>query len=186
MSKHGTQNGFSGDDRLKKSDEVARTERDSDDREQSTASPFSREERRNFFRNEWKQEVLPTPPEIPGFHLCWLSTNSKGDPIHNRMRIGYTPVKASELRGFEKYTMKGGDWDGMVSCNEMLLFKLPLEIYQEMMAEFHHHMPLEQEQSIKQRIESENNQRDSNGRKLGSTEGDGFDELGKNRVPIFH
>lgn len=183
-NKHNQNTGFSGDDRLKKSDDVDRTERASDGQTGEAVSALSRDERRALYRNEWKQEVLPTPPEIPGYHLCWLSSNSKVDPIHNRLRVGYTPVKSSELRGFENHSMKGGEWDGYVSCNEMLLFKLPNEIYQEMMEEFHHYQPLELEHGIRESIDS-NKQVDSNGRQLSSIEGDGFNELGRNVAPAF-
>lgn len=189
MTKQANSNGFLGsDERLKKTDDVARSDRGSADaaRIQNDGTALTTAERIKMMRNEWKQEVLPNPPPIPGYHLCWLSSTSKGDPIHNRMRLGYEPVKATELFGFEKFSMKGGEWDGFVSCNEMLLFKLPEEIYQAMMVEFHHNMPLEEEQGLRQRIDSENQQRDSNGRQLGSVEGDGFHDLGRARTPIFY
>jgi len=192
MARHAnTENqGFmGGDDRLRKSDgDNVRADRGSADlsRTQSDGTAFSLEERRKMIRNEWKQEVLPTPTPIPGFHLCWLSTNSKVDPIHNRMRLGYTPVKASEVYGMDKFSMKDGEWSGFISCNEMVLFKIEEEMYQSIMAEFHHHMPMEYEVGMRERIEEQNEQEDSNGRKLGRIEGDGFEELGRaKRVPIF-
>ena len=88
----------------------------------------SSEERRRMFRSEWMQEALPTPPEIPGFHLCWLSSTNQYDPIHKRLRMGYTPVKAEELPGFENYHVKAGELEGHVACNEMILYKM-LKIY---------------------------------------------------------
>jgi hypothetical protein len=178
-----------GDDRLKKSDGAeSRAGRESADisRTQSDGTAFSAEERRRMIRSEWKQEILPSPPAIPGYHLCWLSTNSKVDPIHNRIRLGYEPVKASEVYGMDKFTMKDGEFAGFVSCNEMVLFKIPEDIYQMIMTEFHHNMPLEYEQGIRERIDEQNAQEDSNGRKLGQIEGDGFDELGRSRrAPVF-
>ena len=84
------------DERLKK-DTVAggRDSRASEDRARSSAdtSLASSQERRKMFRSEWIQESLPKPPEIPGFHLCWLSTTNGYDPIHKRVRMGYEPVR---------------------------------------------------------------------------------------------
>jgi hypothetical protein len=34
----------------------------------------------------------------------------------------------------------------------MVLFKIPQEIYQEIMAEFHHHMPQEEEEALKRAL----------------------------------
>jgi hypothetical protein len=191
MSRYPKNQGFiGGDDRLKKSDggEV-RVGRDASDveRTQNDGTAFSVEERRRMIRNEWKQEVLPTAPQIPGYHLCWLSTNSKVDPIHNRIRLGYEPVRASEVLGMEKFSMKDGEWSGFVSCNEMVLFKIPEDLYQIYMQEVHHNMPLEYESGIREQIEEQNAQTDSNGRKLGQIEGDGFEELGRSRrAPTFN
>lgn len=178
-------NGFiGGDERLSKVD-GRRKGRDSADveRTQQDGTAFTAAERRRNLRNEFSQEVLPTPAPIPGYHLCWLSTTSQGDAIHNRMRIGYQPVKASECPGFDKFSQKGGEWDGFVSCNEMILFKLPEEIYQDLMVLYHHEMPLEEEQGIRQKVESET---DSNGKTIGQVIGNGFDEMSKPvRIPTF-
>lgn len=46
--------------------------------------------------------------------------------------------------------MKAGQWDGFIGCNEMVLFKVPVERFQDLMAIFHHDMPLEGEQAIKE------------------------------------
>jgi hypothetical protein len=54
------------------------------------------------------------------------------------MRIGYTPVKADEVPGFENFRVKAGEMEGFVACNEMVLYKIPSEIYQEYMDEVHH------------------------------------------------
>ena len=93
------------DDRLKKNTRAGRESRSSeDDSRKAPEEKFvSSEERRRAFRSEWLQEALPTPPEIPGFHLCWLSTTNQYDPIHKRLRMGYELVKAAEVSGFEAY-----------------------------------------------------------------------------------
>lgn len=190
MSRNSQSNGFiGGDERLKKSDGGdVRADRDSADlsRTLSNGTAFNADEFRTLLRDEFKQEVLPTPPAISGYHLCWLSTNSKADPIHNRMRLGYTPVKASEVTGMENYSMKGGEWDGFVSCNEMVLFKIPRERYQLIMAEYHHHMPLEEEKGIREKIDAA--KKDGDGRDAVDFDKDdeGMRAIGKNRaVPVF-
>ena len=102
------------------------------------------------------------------------------------MRLGYVPVRADELPGFEDYRVKSGEHVGHISCNEMLLFKLPMEIYQEVMTHMHHDKPREEAEKIK--IQQESLQgRDSNGRPLLSVEGEGFGSIEQqpNRAPIF-
>jgi hypothetical protein len=156
MTRHS--NGFvGGDDRLRKSSGDNRTDRDSADLDRiaQDGTALTAAERRKLLRAEFTQEILPSCPPIPGWHLCWLSTNSKGDPIHARMRLGYVPVKSNEVQGLEKYGMTGGEWDGMISCNEMLLFKIPNETYQDMMTLFHHDMPLENEEAIRSQIDGQ-------------------------------
>ncbi len=174
------------DARIKKSADAGRGDRASEDvrRQENDGTAYTVSERRQLFRNEWTQEALPTPPELPGFHMCWLSSTNSYDPINKRIRMGYSPVKVTEVAGFEHLGVKTGDYEGMIACNEMLLFKIPNEIYQEIMQEFHYHMPLEEEQRIKESAIS--NQRDSNGKTLGAVEGDGFNDFGVHRgIPTF-
>ena len=111
-------------------------------------------EREAMLRNEFAQEALPKAPKIPGWHACWLSTTSAYDPIHKRIRIGYVPVKASEVVGLEQFNVKEGEWAGHVSCNEMVLFKIREDTYQSIMKLFHHTMPMEEEARIKEMVRS--------------------------------
>lgn len=141
-----------GDDRLKKSlHPESRGDRSTADSERTDkdGTAFSSSERLMNFRDEWAASALPNVPKIPGFHLCWLSTTNNFDPIQKRMRIGYVPVRAEEIPGLEHLKMKSGEYEGIVSCNEMLLFKCPEDLYQEMMEYFHYEKPLEDEQMIK-------------------------------------
>ena len=97
---------------------------------------LSKRERLEAFRDKWQNSALPDIPKglIPGMHLCWLSTTNTYDSIDKRMALGYEPVKAVELKGFETLgKMSSGKFEGCVSCNEMVLFKIPEEIYQEVM-----------------------------------------------------
>jgi len=184
-----TKDDMMGDARLKKdSGNEVRGSRDSADvdRVQQDGSALSAEERRRMLRNEWVQEVLPTPPKVPGYHHCWLSTTNSTDPVYKRIQRGYVPVKASEVPGFgSQYTATGGEFDGCVACNEMLLFKIPVQLYNDLMTIYHHDMPNEQETSIRENVAS-NQERDSNGRRLAEIEGD-FNNLGRGtgRQPQF-
>jgi hypothetical protein len=115
-------------------------------------SDLARRERLDAFRDKWANSALPDLPAgiIPGMHLCWLSTTNTYDSIDKRMALGYEPVKAGELgKGFEGLgKMSSGKFEGCVSCNEMVLFKLPEDIYQEVMRMLHLEDPLEHQRNI--------------------------------------
>jgi hypothetical protein len=99
--------------------------------------------------------------------------------------MGYTPVKAEELPGFENFRVKAGEHEGFVACNEMILYKMPEEVYQDIMSEMHHHAPLDEQEKIKVQQDQLLNAKDSNGRRLGMLEGDGmnFDQTAV--APVF-
>ncbi len=128
-----------------------------------------RRERIDAFRDKWQNSALPDLPKdaIPGFHLCWLSTTNQYDSIDKRLALGYEPVKASELgKGFESLgKMSSGKFEGCVSCNEMVLFKLPEEIYQEVMRMLHLEDPLEHQRNITASVRS-NSQEGKGGRSI--------------------
>jgi len=177
-----------GDERIRKdAAQLARGGRDGADVDRVTqdGSSTSASDRRRLLRQEWVQEVLPTPPEKAGWHRCWLSTTNSVDPIHKRMQLGYQPVRISDVPGFEQYKVEGGQFEGCVACNEMLLFEIPMERYQDLMMIYHHDMPLEQEQSIYERVNGKNDE-DSSGKRLSIVEGD-FNNLGRDAVknPTF-
>ena len=119
-----------------------------------TADPddVARRERLDAFRDKWQNSALPDIPAgtLPGMHLCWLSTTNTYDSIDKRMALGYEPVKAAELgKGFEGLgKMNSGKFEGCISCNEMVLFKLPEDVYQEVMRMLHLEDPLEHQRNI--------------------------------------
>ena len=144
----------------------------------------SSDERRKMWKDEWTQSALPGVPDMPGWHVCWLSTTNSYDSIDKRMRLGYVPVKADELPDMRNNRVKAGDHEGYIACNEMLLYKIPMELYQEVMAHFHHEAPLEEANKI--RLQAEQNVgRDSRGRSLGQIEGEGLGEIDK-PIPAPH
>lgn len=178
---------INSDERLKKSADAGRAGRSQEDvqRQDNDGTGTTVSERRKLFRNEWTQEALPNPPAIPGYHLCWLSTTSQYDSIQKRIRIGYMPVKADEIQGFDTYRMKAGEFEGFIAVNEMVLFKIPNEIYNELMQELHHHAPNEEEGKLAQSALP--TQKDSAGKQLAYIEGEGFAELGSQtyKAPSF-
>ena len=126
--------------------------------ENDDPTTLSKKERVAAFRDKWQNSALPDLPNgvIPGFHLCWLSTTNNYDSIDKRLALGYEPVKASDLgKGFENLgKMSSGKFEGCVSCNEMVLFKLPEEIYQEVMRMLHLEDPLEHQKNITAQVRS--------------------------------
>ena len=149
---------------------------------------MSAQERRKMWSEEWTQSALPKVPEMPGWHLCWLSTTNSYDSIDKRMRLGYVPVKADEMPHFENYKVKAGEHIGFIACNEMILYKLPMDIYQDVMLQMHHEAPNEEAEKIRVQVEQLQGAQDSNGRNLTDIEGDGLRQLSRKNVPdpIFH
>jgi hypothetical protein len=139
------------------------------ERTSANSDDVMRRERIDAFRDKWQNSALPDLPKdaIPGFHLCWLSTTNQYDSIDKRLALGYEPVKAAELgKGFESLgKMSSGKFEGCVSCNEMVLFKLPEEIYQEVMRMLHLEDPLEHQRNITASVRS-NSQEGKGGRSI--------------------
>ena len=178
------------DSRLKKTlNAGGRESRSSQD--SSRAAPeeafISKQERRKMWSDEWTQSALPKVPDIPGWHLCWLSTTNGYDSIDKRMRLGYVPVRADELPGFDSYRVKAGEDIGFIACNEMRLYKLPMDVYQEVMTQMHHEAPKEEADKVQIQVEQLQGNRDSSGKSLGSVEGEGFGNLNRNvQAPVFY
>ena len=178
------------DSRLKKTlNAGGRESRSSQD--SSRAAPeeafISKQERRKMWSDEWTQSALPKVPDIPGWHLCWLSTTNGYDSIDKRMRLGYVPVRADELPGFDNYRVKAGEDVGFIACNEMRLYKLPMEVYQEVMTQMHHEAPNEEADKVQVQVEQLQGNRDSSGKSLSKVEGEGFGNLNRNvQTPVFY
>lgn len=178
------------DSRLKKSlNAGGRETRASEDA--SRAAPeekfISAQERRKMWSEEWTQSALPKLPEMSGWHLCWLSTTNSYDSIDKRMRLGYVPVKSEEIPGYENFRVKAGEHAGFIACNEMLLFKIPMEVYQDIMLQMHHEAPQDEADKIRVQLENLQGARDSSGRGLGRVEGEGFGEFDRSvPAPVFH
>ena len=145
------------------------------------------QERKKMWSDEWTQSALPKLPNMDGWHLCWLSTTNSYDSIDKRIRLGYVPVKSEELPGYEDYRVKSGEHVGYISCNEMLLFKLPMDVFQDYMIEMHHDRPRDEAEKVRVQLESLQGQRDSNGKSLVNVEGEGLGNLDNqpSKTPVF-
>lgn len=109
----------------------------------------SKEEKLMMFRNQLFNSALPQLPDIPGYHLCWLTTTNPRDSIIMRQRLGYELLKSSDFPGFELVTQKTGDFAGCIAVNEMLAAKLPLDLYEMYMTEAHHNAPNQEEGKLR-------------------------------------
>lgn len=167
------------DSRLKKDadfDVVGRRDtRRAQNREVTENRDVSEDDRLEMFRNQLFNDALPDLPDIPGYHLCWLTTTNPGDTIQRRIQLGYEPVKAEEVPGMEYASVKTGEWAGLIGINEMLAFKLPLSLYERFMQEAHHEAPLREENKLAEVADIMREQAE----RAGSTmyEGDGMTDM---------
>ena len=135
--------------RRKKSPSKARQPRAASNRKSANqVRVLSDEERLDEFRKSFFQSVLPDLPPIPGYHVFWLTTTNPRDSIPGRVRLGYEPVKSEDIPGWEHATMKTGDYAGCIGVNEMIAFKLPMNLYEAYMREAHHTQPLYEEEKL--------------------------------------
>lgn len=126
-----------------------RGDRGAEDTERETSGLTSDDDYEKFLEGEFTQTALPNPPQLKGQHLVWLTTASQYDSIQKRQRLGYTAVRQSEMPGFDASNGQSlAGYDGHVTCNEMVLFKIDEKKYQMMMGLFHHKKPLEEEEGI--------------------------------------
>ena len=168
----------SEDTRLKVEDADVVGRRDSrraQDRTVTESRELTEDDRLEMFRNALFNDALPDLPEIPGYHMCWLTTQNPRDPIHRRMQLGYEPVKPEEIPGMEYASIKTGEWSGFIGVNEMLAFKLPMSLYEKFMQEAHHDAPLREEDKLAEVAEMMREQAERAGSSM--YEGDGMSEM---------
>jgi hypothetical protein len=177
------------EDRLKKSLNTGRESRASLDQVRDAPENQSAlsNERRKMWNDEWSQRALPDVPTLKGWHCCWLSTTNSYDTIEKRMRLGYVPVMQDEIPGYQNNRVKSESQEhsGHVTCNELVLYKLPMDVYQDVMTHFHHDEPQDQANKIKVDME-QLSYRDRSGRNIVSVEGDAGNIDTPKPAPIFH
>jgi hypothetical protein len=168
--------------RLKRASEDSRVGRDSN-RVVKKSRQLSDSKRLDMFRQQFFQSALPDLPKIRGYHVCWLTTTNPRDPIHARMRLGYTPIKDTEVPGYSSMKISSGEHAGCIGVNEMIAFKLPLHLYKAYMREVHHDAPLEEERKLRVAIDLANESLSQQGlaKKTRIMEEDGNAELGRFR-----
>lgn len=175
--------------RLKRSSEDSRVDRAFKTRSVKKNRKLSDSKRLDMFRKQFFQSSLPDLPKIPGFHVCWLTTTNPRDTIHGRMRLGYTPIKASEVPGYEQLKITSGEHAGHIGVNEMIAFKLPLRLFEAYMKENHHTQPANEELTLRRAIDEATESLAAQGlgrRKVQIVEEEGNAELGKARkAPRF-
>lgn len=153
---------------------VHREDRPADENRQTAEDP-----RVEMFRKQFAQAALPDLPPIPGYHVIWLTSTNPRDSIPMRMRMGYEPIKASDIVGWEHASVKTGEYAGFIGVNEMLAFKLPLELYQAFMMEAHHDAPLREQEKLTSTADFLMQQAAASGAQI--IEGDGLTSL---REPV--
>jgi hypothetical protein len=173
------------DERLKKELGVGRQSREMEDRQVTENREVTDDDRLEMFRAQLFNDALPDLPDMPGYHMCWLTTTNPRDPIHRRIQLGYEPIKASDVPGMEFASVKTGEWAGLIGVNEMIAFKLPESLYQRFMQEAHHDAPLREENKLAETAEIMRQQAEGSGSTL--FEGDGLMEMRDNnpRVGLF-
>ncbi|WP_455363589.1 hypothetical protein [[Eubacterium] cellulosolvens] len=130
------------------SESESKKDRRMEDRHVTESRVLSDQERIDEFRQTFFQSALPDLPKIPGYHVCWLTTENPRDPIHGRIRLGYEPIIASDIPGWKHASLRTGEWEGCIGVNEMVAFKLPLHLYEAYMREAHHNQPLAEEEKL--------------------------------------
>jgi hypothetical protein len=173
------------DERLKKELGAGRQSREVEDRKVSENRNVTDDDRLEMFRAQLFNDALPDLPDMPGYHVCWLTTTNPRDPIHRRIQLGYEPIKADEVPGMEFASIKTGEWSGLIGVNEMIAFKLPLGLYQRFMQEAHHDAPLREENKLAETAEIMRQQAEGSGSTL--FEGDGLQEMREHnpRIGLF-
>ena len=163
------------DDRLKKELGVSRQSRAAEDRTVTENREISEDDRLEMFRMNLYNDALPNIPDIPGYHVCWLTTTNKNDTIQMRLRLGYELIRGDDVPGMELVTQKTGEYAGCVAVNEMIAAKLPLSLYYRYMQEAHHDAPLREEDKLAETAEIMREQAERSGSRL--LEGDGMSEM---------
>lgn len=147
---------------------------------------ISDEDRMTLLVDGLQDDVLPDLPKMPGFHVCWLTTTNPRDPIARRVRAGYQLIRWEELgKDFQGFSLKTGDYAGIVGVNEMLAAKIPERAYQRAMRTLHHDRPMAEESKLRANVDLIKQNASRAGAQI-VEEGDGTAELGTGApVPRF-
>ena len=119
------------------------------ERTRDEAREISDDHRIAAFRQRQYQSVLPIPPQIPGYSMCWLTTENSSDSIAERQQQGYELVSWAEVRGWVHANANVEAQDGEpVRVKEMVLAKISERLRNEYMHIAHHEKPLQSDEGI--------------------------------------
>ena len=126
-------------------------------------------ERYKMLRNV--DTLLPETPAIEGFHTIWLTTTNPRDSLERRFRLGYSLVNPSEVPGFKVDTQKhdGDLTNDRIIINEMVLAKIPMDLWKGDVLMMHHEKPKELIDNLRNGL---NITQDGRGNKIGYTGGE--------------
>ena len=140
-----------------------------------------------LFLDSLNQSVLPRLPEIPGYHICWLTTSNPKDTVEWRQRLGYTVLRYSDFPDMPVIGGLKGDTDpsGVIKINEMVAAKIPLRRYNKLMLAVGHTLPLNEEQKLRGDLEQMAEDARSRGARV--MVGDGNRDIVQDRAkpPVF-
>jgi len=141
-----------------------------------------------MFKDEFNFEALPDPNKggDPNFHYFWATTTNTQDTPYRRIRMGYQLVRSEERPEFAHLRLKAGEFEGIISMNEMILMKIPNELYQKFMQELHHHRPNDEEAKLAAMSKLGVSDSRGNPLDLELKEDEGYRELGKSRRAPTH
>jgi hypothetical protein len=146
-------------------------ERGYEEREATEDRELSDDERLEMFRDSLLQSVLPDLPDMPGYHVCWLTTSNGRDTIQRRKMLGYELLSADQIPGWEGTSLTTGELTGCVMVNEMVAARIPIRLYNRYMQEAHHAMPLSEEEKLRSTVRALKQQAEEMGTNV--LEGDG-------------
>lgn len=127
---------------------------------------YTEDERLQMFRMQLYNDRLPNLPDMPGYHVCWLTTANTGDTIQTRSRMGYELIRAEDVPGMDLIVQKTGDYVGCVMVNEMIAARLPMSLYLRYMQEAHHDAPLREEEKLEDTAQLMREQAERSGGRL--------------------
>jgi hypothetical protein len=136
-------------------DAVARSQRTADRPEREGVERSSPTEKARDFdaiKRRLVSDILPTltlrlPEE---WHLLWASTAPDAPvSIHDLAERGYSPVRPEDLvESVEHLLDEAGDFTGVIRRRELILMKVPRDIYNFIMTELHHNEPAKAQESL--------------------------------------
>lgn len=95
--------------------------------------------------------------------------------------MGYQLVKSEERPEFGHLRLKAGEFEGVVSMNEMILMKIPMDRYQKMMKYLHHDRPNEEAARLKSQAKLGHVDKNGNPLDYELPEDEGYKDLGNTR-----